>query len=287
MSMPVPPVENPSYNTTSAETAAANPNKSYWQSFKEYFFPEETKDNSASASEGNSYWKRMRSWLGYSSPSQDSLVERESDPDPLTEDEDFEDSEEEEVPASGSFWSWLKRGAPAEHSPEEQFEHHFNVCAKQLNNNCDITVLLHSLAQLLEQFPQHASRTMILFDQLGGQLVDTAKDVIWGSFIDDQPSEDLIAFLYSIDAFLAYAETFPATQDTQSYTDLDRLIRGQFDDWCTAISYVGGLDTELSFQIMHHLQRTFRSPQMKRLITSVIKIYTQLFPDMFPAARTL
>lgn len=287
MDEPVAPMGSQFDDTPTVETSTASSNQSYWHRFKEYFFPEETKDDSTSTSKGNSYWNWMRSWLGYSSPSQDSLVERETYPDALTEDEDFEDSTEEESSSSGSLWSWFKRPSSPECNPEEQFEHHFNVCAKQLNNNCDITVLLHSLAQLLEQFPQHASRTMILFDQLGNQLVDTAKDVIWGSFIEDQPSEDLIEFLYSNDAFLAYAETFPAIKDTPSYTDLDRLIRGQFDDWYTAISYVGGLDTELSFQIMHDLQRTFRSPQMKRLITSVIKIYTQLFPDMFPAARTL
>lgn len=294
MDVPIAPMGDQFDDTPTVETSTASSNQSYWHRFKEYFFPGEIQkqqtpeDNSLSASEGNSYWNWMRSWLGYSSPSQDSLVERETYPDSLTEDEDFEDSTEEKSSSSGSFWSGFKRSSSPKDISAEQFERHFNACAKQLNsNNCDKTALLHALSQLLEQFPQYTLGIMILVDQLGDQLVDTAKDVIWGSFIEDQLSEDLIEFLYSLDAFLAYAETFPAIKDTPSYIKLDRLIRSQFNGWYTAISYVGGLNMQLSFQIMHDFQRTFRSPQMKRLITSVIKIYTQLFPDMFPAARTL
>lgn len=287
MDEPVAPMGDQFENTPTVEASVVSPNKSYWRRFKEYFFPEETKDDSTSTLKGNSYWNWMRSWLGYASPSKDSLAERETDTDTSTEDDDFEDSMEEASSAK-SFWSWLKWSSSHQDTPEERFERHFNACAKQLtSNNCDKTALLHALSQLLKQFPQNTPRIMILFDQLGDQLVDTAEDVIYGSFIDDQSSEDLIAFLYSVDAFLAYAETFPAIKDTPSYIKLDRLIHGSLQDWYTAISYVGGLDMDLSFHIMHSFQRAFSSPQMKRLIASVINIYTQIFSGMFPWNQTL
>lgn len=164
-------------------------------------------------------------------------------------------------------------------NPYDQFENTLNACTQQLASNWyDTTAILQTLIQLYTynlqylKNPQYTKTIEDLLNNWVAQLIATGRKAFTQCQIQRALTSDFMAFLFSIDYFLAQATIIDALQKTQAYQDLVIILRVRFIDWFRILMQTPGVDLEQFFNTINDCWGRFRSAPMKRFVILIVDL---------------